>query len=56
MRLPTPNPKQVESFKTLYRREFDVTLSQVEAAEISTQFLQLYYLLTHAVDSIRQEE
>ncbi len=56
MRLPSPSPEQIESFKVLYERKFSVTLTSTEAADVSTRFLQLYFLFTYAIHSVRQEE
>lgn len=50
MRLPVPTPQQIESFRLLYKAEFGVNLTESEASEVSRRFLQLYYLLNHALD------
>jgi len=56
MRLPVPSPQEVETFKQLYRRRFGVELTPAEALEVSTRFLQLYFLKAHAIHSIHEKK
>ena len=44
MRLPVPNPKEVEAFQVLYAERFGVRLNPQDALEVSTRTLQLFYL------------
>ena len=55
MRLPTPNPAQIDSFKDMYEKITGVRLSDRDATETATMTLQLFYLCTYGGNSGRQE-
>jgi hypothetical protein len=48
MELPVPTPDQIETFRLLHERQFGVRLSQAEATDVATRFLQLYFILRNA--------
>ena len=56
MRLPVPNNDDVEEFKKLYRWKFKMELTDAEALDVATRFIQLYYLTKHEIHSIQSEE
>lgn len=56
MYLPVPNDKEVQRFKLLYKERFSVTLTDAEALDTATRLLQLFYLTSHAIYSLRKEK
>jgi len=56
LRLPVPNAQEVEEFRVLCERRFSVTLSSAEALDWATRLLHLFYLTSHEIYSLRQEE
>ena len=44
MNLPVPTPSEVTKFKELYRKHRGVELSDEEALDLATRYLQLFYL------------
>jgi len=44
--LATPNAEEVEEFKNLYKKRFNVELTDKEARETATAYLQMFQLLT----------
>jgi hypothetical protein len=56
MRLPMPNAKEVEEFRLLCEQKFSVKLSRSEALDWATRLLHIFYLTSHEIYSLRQEE
>src|SRR4051794_35331186 len=52
--LPIPNAKSVADFTDLYKRLFDVQLTEEQAKDTSRRFLQLYWILSEAGSEARQ--
>ena len=44
--LPTPAPKSIETFRTLYQTRFGRSLSAQDAREMASRYLLIYYLGT----------
>jgi hypothetical protein len=55
-KLPMPNEKEVLEFKLLCEKKFSVKLSQEEAIDWATRLLHIFYLTSHEIYSLRQEE
>jgi hypothetical protein len=55
-RLPVPNGKEVEEFRDLCERKFSVKLSRSEASDWAMRLLHIFYLTSHEIYSLRQEE
>ncbi|MBV9471140.1 MAG: hypothetical protein JOZ57_18025 [Abitibacteriaceae bacterium] len=55
MNLPFPTQEAVEEFKQLYLQEFGKELSDEEAWEGATLFLQLFYLGTYGDRTVKKE-
>ena len=57
MPLPIPRPDEVEAFRRLYTEIYGVELTDVEALEVTTQALQLYYVKTMRIstDSVAKD-
>jgi hypothetical protein len=56
MELPVPTEAEVERFKALYESRFNARLSNVEALDVTTKALQLYYVLNYALPHLRSQE
>lgn len=55
MWLPVPTPKMVDEFRALVRREFQLELTEAEALDLATRFLQIYFLKTYAYRDLRPQ-
>lgn len=55
MNLPTPTPDEVEEFREIYKRDFGIDLSDVDALEAATRTLRLFCLATYRSPHIRND-
>ena len=56
MKVPVPNEKEILAFQDLYEQKFSEKLSFEEARDAATRLLQLFFLTSHAIYSLRQKE
>ena len=56
MPLPVPTADEVERFKDLYQRLFNVKLTDEEARDTATRLVHIYFIKHYAIHPLCQEK